>query len=146
MRTFVQSKENARAQAKWLVVNAAGQPVGRIASQVAALLRGKHKTTFTRHVNCGDFVIILNAAQVVLTGKKRQEKMYYNYSGFIGGLREQTADELLTTHPERVIKAAIKGMLPRGALGHQIIDNLKVYAGTDHPHASQRPEAFELKN
>lgn len=146
MGTFVQSKEKAREQANWLVVDAAGKPVGRVASQVAALLRGKHKPTFTKHVNGGDFVIVLNAAQVVLTGKKRAEKMYYNYSGFIGGMREQTADELLRTHPERVIKSAVKGMLPRGALGHQVIDNLKVYAGTDHPHASQKPVAYELKH
>ncbi len=145
MRTFVQSKEKAREQANWLVVDAAGKPVGRVASQVAALLRGKHKPTFTKHVNGGDFVIVLNAAQVVLTGKKRTEKMYYNYSGFIGGLREQTADELLNTHPERVIKSAVKGMLPRGALGHQIIDNLKIYAGGDHPHSAQQPVAYELK-
>ncbi len=146
MRTFVQSKEKAREQAKWLVIDVAGKPVGRAASQIAALLRGKHKPTFTKHVNSGDFVIILNAAQVVFTGNKRSKKMYYNYSGFIGGMREQSADELLETYPERVIKAAVKGMLPRGALGHQIIDNLKVYAGSEHPHASQQPVPYELKN
>jgi len=145
MSTYFQSKEKARAEAKWLIVDAAGKPVGRVASQVAALLRGKHKTDFTKHVNGGDFVIVLNASQVVLTGNKRSQKMYGDYSGYIGGLRERSAEEVLATFPDVVIRRAVRGMLPRGALGHQVIDNLKVYAGGEHPHASQKPTKIELQ-
>lgn len=145
MKTFSQSVENARATAKWLIVDAAGLPVGRIASRVAHLLRGKHKTTFTRNIDGGDNVIVLNASKVVLTGKKKTDKYYYNYSNYIGGLREQSADELLGTYPERIILSAVKGMLPRGALGHKIIKKLKVYPNAEHPHASQKPETVSVE-
>lgn len=145
MSTYFQSKEQAESDAQWLVVDAAGKSVGRVASTVAALLRGKHKPQFTKHVNGGDFVIVVNASQVRLTGNKMNKKMYYNYSGFIGGLREQTASEVMEQYPERVIEHAVAGMLPDGALGHRIIKKLHVYAGTDHKHASQKPKAWEVK-
>ena len=144
MSTYFQSKEDAEASAKWLLVDVADKPVGRVASQIAAILRGKNSPKYTKHVNGGDFVVVVNASKIKFTGNKRQQKMYYNYSGYIGGLREQNADEVLSTNPERVIIAAVKGMLPRGALGHNIIKKLKVYPGLEHPHASQKPEVFDV--
>ena len=144
MSTYFQSKEDAESAAKWLIIDATDKPVGRIASRIAHILRGKHRPTFTKHVNGGDFVIVVNAAKIKFTGKKREQKMYYNYSGYIGGLREQNAAEVLDSNPQRIIEAAVKGMLPRGALGHNIIKKLKVYPGSEHPHASQKPEVMEL--
>lgn len=146
MSTYFQSKEQAVTDAQWLIIDAAGKPVGRIASKIAALLRGKHKPQFTKHVNGGDFVIVLNASKVVFTGKKLSQKRYYNYSGFIGGMREQTAEEVMKQYPERIIQAAVKGMLPRGALGHNIIQKLRVYSGTEHPHVSQQPKVVEVND
>lgn len=128
---------------KWYVVDAADQPLGRIASEVAKILRGKHKPTFTPHMDTGDFVIILNAEKVKLTGKKWQNKKYYRHSGYPGGLKEITYDKLRDKSPEMILQLAIKGMLPKNTLGRAQIKKLKIYAGTEHPHQAQQPQ--ELK-
>jgi large subunit ribosomal protein L13 len=130
---------------KWLVVDAAGQTLGRLASEVASLIRGKHKPEFTPHIDTGDFVVVINAEKIVLTGKKLQQKKYYRHSGYPGGLRTTTAQEMLNTKPERIIELAVYGMLPKNKLGHQLQTKLKVYAGAEHPHAAQQPEAWELR-
>ena len=145
MATYFQSKEEAIAASKWVVVDATGLPVGRLASEVASLIRGKHRPEFTKHVSCGDFVIVVNAEKVIFTGKKESKKIYYHHTGFPGGVKSATAGQLLKNHPDRVISHAVKGMLPRGALGHQMISKLKVYAGAEHPHSAQMPEPYEIK-
>lgn len=144
MSTYFQSKEDATDNPRWVIVDAANKPVGRVASKVAALLRGKDSPKFTKHVNGGSFVIVLNASKAVLTGKKRTQKIYAQYSGYIGGLVEKSADELFNTNPERIIVTAVKGMLPHGALGHRVLQKLKVYSGIEHPHAAQKPEVVEI--
>lgn len=128
---------------KWYVIDAQGQTVGRLASQVASVLRGKNKPTYTPHVDCGDHVIIINAEKVVFTGKKLDQKLYRRHSGYAGGMKETTAREMLDKHPERVVMYAVKGMLPKNSLGRQMLTKLRVYAGTEHNHEAQKPE--ELK-
>ncbi|MFC0212790.1 50S ribosomal protein L13 [Paenibacillus chartarius] len=144
MRTTYMAKP-LEVERKWLVVDAAGQTLGRLASEVAALIRGKHKPEFTPHVDTGDFVVVINAEKIVLTGKKLQQKKYYRHSGYPGGLRTTTAQEMLNTKPERIIELAVHGMLPKNKLGHQMQTKLKVYAGAEHPHAAQQPVAWELR-
>lgn len=144
-KTYSQSKEDAKANQKWYLVDATGVPVGRVASEVAGLLRGKHKTTFTPHVDGGDFVVVVNADKVKFTGNKLDQKTYYKHSGYVGGLKSVTAGRLMETFPERVLENAIKGMLPKGKLGRAVYKKLNVYAGGDHPHVAQKPEAYELK-
>jgi len=129
---------------KWYVVDADGMTLGRLASQVAAILRGKNKPTFTPHVDCGDHVIVINAAKVVLTGKKLDQKVYYHHSGFAGGLKQTKYRKLLAEKPEFAVKHAVTGMLPKGPLGRQMARKLRVYAGAEHEHAAQMPEALEL--
>ena len=126
-------------QRKWFVVDANGQVLGRLASRVAAILRGKHKTTFTPHLDVGDHVIVVNAEKVHLTGRKRTEKRYRWHTGYIGGLREVRAETMLSTHPERVIEWAVQGMLPKNRLGRAMARKLKVYRGAEHPHEAQQP-------
>lgn len=138
MKTFSAKKEEV--ERKWYVVDAQGKVLGRLASEVAKVLRGKHKPIFTPHVDTGDHVIIINAGKVKLTGRKLDEKLYYRYSGYPGGLKSITSKKLLQSKPERVIELAVKGMLPKNKLGRSTIKKLKVYAGPDHPHAAQRPE------
>lgn len=145
-KTFTLTKEQAERDAQWLVVDAAGVPLGRLASQVAALLRGKHKPTFTTHIDSGDYVIVVNADKVSLSGRKLDQKKYFKHSGYVGGISSIVADDLRDRNPERMIQLAVKRMIPKGALGHQVIKKLKVYAGDSHPHAAQKPEVFELKN
>jgi len=128
----------------WLLIDAKGKVLGRLASQVAIILRGKHKPTFTPHVDCGDFVVVVNAAEVELTGRKRENKVYYRYTGYPGGIRSVTAGRLLETRPERVIESAVRGMLPKGPLGRRMLRKLKVYARAEHPHAAQKPERLEI--
>lgn len=128
------------ADRRWLVIDAQGRVLGRLASQVAVILRGKHKPTFEPHVDHGDHVIVVNADKVELTGRKLTDKMYRWHSGYIGGLREVSAETMLRTHPERVIEWAVQGMLPKGRLGRAMFKKLKVYRGAEHPHAAQRPE------
>lgn len=130
---------------RWYLVDADGLVLGRMASQVATVLRGKNKPAFTRHVDTGDFVVVVNAEKVRLTGRKWDKKMYYNYSGYMGGLRERSAESVRRTKPEEIILRAVKGMLPKGAMGNALLTKLKVYAGPDHPHAAQKPEKLELE-
>lgn len=144
MRTTYMAKP-LEVERKWLIVDAAGQTLGRLASEVASLIRGKHKPQFTPHIDTGDFVVVINAEKIVLTGKKLQQKKYYRHSGYPGGLRTTTAQEMLNTKPERIIELAVKGMLPKNKLGHQMQTKLKVYAGAEHPHAAQLPEVWELR-
>lgn len=145
MRTQFKSKEEAQADRKWLLVDAAGAPVGRVASEVAALIRGKHKTSYAPHVDSGDFVVVVNAEKVAFTGKKLEKKIYYHHTQYIGGLKSIKAGDLLESHPERVIERAVRGMLPKGNLGHQMIGKLKVYAGSEHPHKAQEPREYKLR-
>jgi large subunit ribosomal protein L13 len=130
---------------KWYVVDAKGKTLGRLASEVAMLLRGKHKPQFTPHVDTGDFVIVINAAQVELTGKKLEKKIYYRHSGYPGGLKAITAGDLRAKNPQRMIELAVKGMLPKNSLGRQQFKKLKVYAGSEHPHQAQQPVEWELR-
>jgi large subunit ribosomal protein L13 len=129
---------------EWFVVDAGGQTLGRLASRVAATLRGKHKPQFSPSVDVGDFVIVINAEKIRVTGRKMEQKKYYHHSGYPGGLSEITLAEQLKRHPTRVIQAAVRGMLPRNRLGRKMFKKLKVYAGPDHPHQAQHPKPLEL--
>ena len=141
MKTFMASP--ATIDRKWYVVDAEGKTLGRLASEVAKVLRGKNKAIFTPHIDTGDYVIVVNADKVKVTGKKLDQKIYYHHSDYIGGMKETTLREMMNKHPERVIEYAVKGMLPKGPLGRSMITKLHVYAGAEHPHAAQKPE--ELK-
>ena len=139
------SAKAADIQKKWLIIDAKGLVVGRLASLVAMRLRGKHKPTYTPHVDDGDNVIVINAAQAVLTGKKREKKVYYHHTGHIGGIKERTAKSILEGRfPERVVEKAVERMLPRGPLARRQLSNLRVYPGPDHPHAAQNPEVVDV--
>jgi large subunit ribosomal protein L13 len=139
------SAKPAEVEKKWVLIDAQGLVVGRLATIVAMRLRGKHKPTFTPHVDDGDNVIIVNAEKVVLTGRKRENKVYYHHTGYIGGIKERTAKFILESkHPERVVEKAVERMLPRGPLGRRQLKNLKVYAGPAHPHEAQQPEALDI--
>lgn len=129
---------------KWFVVDAQAKVLGRLASQIAATLRGKHKPNYSTFQDTGDFVIVVNAEKIRLTGKKLDDKVYYNHSGYMGGLRERSAKEILEKSPEELIYKAVKGMLPKNTLGRAQLKKLKVYAGSEHPHAAQQPENIEL--
>jgi large subunit ribosomal protein L13 len=129
---------------KWFVVDADGQVLGRLATRVATILRGKHKPAFSPHLDLGDHVVVVNAEKVRLTGKKVRDKMYRWHTGYIGGLREVSAETMLRTHPERVIEWAVQGMLPKNRLGRAVAKKLKVYRGPEHPHQAQRPEPLSL--
>ena len=141
MKTFVATPANR--ERNWLVVDATDKTLGRLATQIADTLRGKHKPEFTPHCDVGDFVIVVNAEKIAVTGKKRQEKLYYRHSGYPGGLRSRTLDEMLARRPEEVIRLAVKGMLPRNRIARAQLRKLKVYAGPEHPHAAQQPETME---
>ena len=130
---------------KWLLVDADGQVLGRLATRIATILRGKHKPIFAPHLDVGDHVVVINAEKVHLTGRKRHDKMYRWHTGYIGGLREVRAETMLQTHPERVIEWAVQGMLPKNRLGRAMAKKLKVYRGANHPHQAQQPQALELK-
>ncbi len=144
-KTFALSRAQAHADRRWLVIDADGVPLGRLASRVASLLIGKHKPTFSPHVDSGDHVIVVNAEKVVLKGKKAVQKKYFHHTGYVGGIRSISAGELRDQKPERLIWLAVKRMIQKGALGHQIVKKLKVYAGPDHPHAAQSPEVHEME-
>ena len=137
MKTFMASP--ATIDRKWYVVDAEGKTLGRLASEVAKVLRGKNKPIFTPHIDTGDYVIVVNAEKIKVTGKKLDQKVYYRHSGYVGGIKETTLKEMLNKHPERVIEFAVKGMLPKGPLGRQMYTKLFVYAGPDHKHAAQKP-------
>ena len=142
MKSFI--AKPAEVERKWYVVDADGKTLGRLASEVASVPRGKNKPTFTPHVDCGDYVIVINAEKVAVTGKKRPEKIYKKHTGYPGGLREITFDKLQQKKPEEIIRHAVKGMLPDGKLGRQMFKKLKVYAGAEHPHTAQKPETLEI--
>jgi large subunit ribosomal protein L13 len=137
--TIVNSQD---VQREWFVIDAEGQTIGRLATRIATVLRGKHKVTFTPHVDGGDYVIVLNADKIVFTGKKLDQKKYYKYSGYMGGLRSWTARELMNTYPERIVESAVKGMLPKNRLARQMIKKLKIYSGSEHAHSAQNPQPF----
>lgn len=143
MKTYMANKETV--ERRWYVVDAAGKRLGRLSTEVATVLRGKHKPTFTPHVDCGDYVIVVNAKEVELTGNKWDQKKYYRHSRYPGHLKETTAKVMNQTHPERLIEFAVKGMLPKGRLGRQMYKKLFVYAGNEHPHQAQQPEELVLK-
>ncbi|ETR75351.1 50S ribosomal protein L13 [Afipia sp. P52-10] len=143
MQTF--SAKPAEVEKKWVLIDAKGLVVGRLATLVAMRLRGKHLPTYTPHVDCGDNVIIINASKVVLTGRKRDQKMYYNHTGYIGGIKERSAKSILEGRfPERIVEKAVERMLPRGPLGRKQLGNLRVYAGAEHPHEAQQPQVVDI--
>lgn len=141
--TFMQSKETVTRD--WYVIDAKDMPLGRVASKAAVLLRGKHKVTYTPHIDCGDYVIIVNADKVLLTGNKLEGKMYYDHSRYVGGLRERTAKEMKENYPVEMIERAVKGMIPHTRLGRKVAKKLFVYEGAEHPHTAQKPEVLEVK-
>jgi len=143
VRTF--SPKQGDVQRQWHVIDATDVVLGRLATHTATLLRGKHKPIFAPHVDTGDFVVIVNAGKVALTGNKSSQKIAYRHSGYPGGLKRVRYDELLATRPERAIELAVKGMLPHNTLGRQMLKKLKVYAGPEHPHAAQQPQTYEIK-
>ena len=143
MKTFMASP--ATIDRKWYVVDAEGKTLGRLASEVAKVLRGKNKAIFTPHIDTGDYVIVINAEKIAVTGKKLDQKIYYHHSDYVGGMKETTLKEKLAKKPEEVIELAVKGMLPKNALGREMIKKLKVYSGAEHEHAAQKPEKLEIK-
>ena len=142
MKTFSAKPHEVRRE--WLLVDAEGKTLGRLASEIARRLRGKHKPEFTPHVDTGDYVVVVNAEKVAVTGRKMTDKVYYRHTGYIGNMKSITLEKQLASHPERVIQTAVKGMLPKNPLGRAMIKKLKIYAGTEHPHAAQQPRALEL--
>lgn len=142
MGTFM--AKPAEIERKWYIIDAAGRPLGRTASEAARILRGKHKPIFTPHIDTGDFVIIINADQAILTGKKLDQKMYYHHSGYPGGLKEVKYKDLMAKKPVLAVEKAVKGMLPHNSLGRATAKKLKVYAGSEHPHTAQKPEIWEF--
>lgn len=142
MRTTFMAKPDA-VERKWYVIDATGKRVGRLATEIATLLRGKHKPEFTPHVDTGDFVVVVNCDKVVFTGTKWQTKLYRRHSGYPGGLKETRAIDVLRTHPERILYSAVKGMLPHNSLGAKQLTKLKLYAGAEHPHEAQQPIPYE---
>ncbi|MGB9698709.1 MAG: 50S ribosomal protein L13 [Thermodesulfobacteriota bacterium] len=142
MATMMAKKDEVKR--KWHLVDAKGKTLGRLAARIAILLRGKHKPTFTPHVDTGDFVVVINAEKVVLTGKKWKEKLYIHHSGYPGGLKSISAQKMWEKHPERLITMAVQGMLPKNKLGRKLLKKLKVYAGESHPHQAQLPEPINL--
>ena len=143
MKSFMATPDTIKRE--WYVVDATGHTLGRLASEVASILRGKNKPIYTPHMDCGDYVIIVNADKIKVTGKKMDQKIYYHHSEYIGGMKETTLKEKMAKKPEQVIELAVKGMLPKGPLGRQMYKKLYVYAGPDHKHAAQKPQALELK-
>lgn len=142
MKTF--SAKPAEVQRDWFVVDAAGKTLGRLASEIAFRLRGKHKPQFTPHVDTGDYIVVVNADKVAVTGRKAEQKTYYRFTGYIGNMKSITFDKLIVEHPERAIEFAVKGMLPRNRLGRAMFKKLKVYSGPDHQHHAQQPQALEI--
>lgn len=143
MKSFMASPSTI--ERKWYVVDATGHTLGRLSSEIASILRGKNKPTFTPHIDTGDYVIVVNAEKIKVTGKKMDQKIYYNHSDYVGGMRETTLKEKMAKKPEDVIRLAVKGMLPKGPLGRSMISKLHVYAGPDHKQQAQKPEVLEIK-
>lgn len=145
MRTTYMPQGNNAVERKWYIVDAAGKTLGRLASEVAGIIRGKHKPEFTPNVDTGDFVVVINASKIELTGKKLTKKMYYRHSHYPGGLKATSAGDMIKNKPERIIELAVYGMLPKNRLGDAMKTKLKVYAGAEHPHQAQQPEVWELR-
>ena len=143
MKSFMASPSTI--ERKWYVVDATGHTLGRLASEIASILRGKNKPTFTPHIDTGDYIVVVNADKIKVTGKKMDQKVYYHQSDYVGGMKEQTLKEKMAKKPEDVIYLAVKGMLPKGPLGREMITKLHVYAGADHKHQAQKPEVLEIK-
>lgn len=142
MKSFIAKPQEI--ERKWYVIDAEGKTLGRLAAQVAAILRGKNKPIFTPHVDCGDYVIVVNAEKVAVTGKKRTDKVYKRHTGYPGGLRQLTFEQMMEKHPTEVVRHAVKGMMPTGKLGRQMYKKLKVYAGPEHNHGAQKPKTLEF--
>ena len=142
MKSYMQKKETV--ERKWYVIDAEGKPLGRVASKAAHILRGKHKATYTPHIDCGDYVIIVNASKVLLTGNKLEDKKYYSHSQYPGGLRTRTAKEMIEKYPEEMVEKAVKGMLPKNRLGRAMYKKLFVYAGSNHKHMAQKPNEMDV--
>ena len=144
MKTYVATPDTRTRE--WLLVDAAGLTLGRLATQLATILRGKHKAEFTPHIDTGDFIVVVNAEKIVVTGNKRKEKVYYRHTGYPGGLRSRTLEEMLDRRPEEVIRKAVRGMLPRTRLGRTQLLKMKIYAGPAHPHEAQNPRPFQIES
>ncbi|MFP4209423.1 MAG: 50S ribosomal protein L13 [Wenzhouxiangella sp.] len=142
MKTYTAKPQDIRRQ--WHLVDADGKTLGRLATEIARRLRGKHKPEFTPHMDTGDYIVVVNAEKVHVTGNKLADKMYYRHTGYIGNLKSTNLEKLLASHPERVIQQAVKGMMPKGPLGRAMLTKLKIYAGGEHPHAAQQPQPLEL--
>ncbi|WP_028487214.1 50S ribosomal protein L13 [Thiomicrorhabdus chilensis] len=142
MKTFV--AKPAEIKRDWYIVDAEGKTLGRLAADIASRLRGKHKPEYTPHADCGDYIVVINAEKIAVTGKKRNDKMYYHHTGYVGHLKSTNFEKLIDKAPQRPIEFAVKGMLPKGPLGRAMFKKLKVYAGADHPHTAQQPKALEL--
>lgn len=142
MKTF--SAKPAEVKRDWYVVDAEGKTLGRLSTEIARRLRGKHKPTYTPHIDTGDYIIVINAEKIHVTGKKLDDKVYYHHTGYIGNLKSETLKERLERHPERAIEAAVKGMLPKGPLGRAMFKKMKVFAGAEHPHAAQQPKVLDI--
>lgn len=142
MKTYTAKPKSVKRD--WYIVDAAGQTLGRLATEIASRLRGKHKPEYTPHVDTGDYIVVINAEQVCVTGKKTTDKIYYSHTGFPGGIKEISFEKLIDKAPERVLEAAVKGMLPRNPLGRDMYRKLKVYAGSNHPHAAQQPQELKI--
>ena len=138
------SAKPAEVQHDWYVVDASGKTLGRLATEIARRLRGKHKTSYTPHVDTGDYIVVINAEEITVTGKKAQDKKYYRHTGFHGGIRETNFEKLIAHKPETVLEKAVKGMLPKGPLGYAMIKKMKVYAGSEHPHTAQQPQVLDI--
>lgn len=143
MKTKMANNENI--ERKWFVVDAEGKTLGRFASEIAQILKGKHKPIYTPHVDCGDYIIVLNCEKIVVTGRKETQKVYRHHTGWVGNLKEISYKEMMKKHPERIIIHAVKGMLPKNSLGRKMIKKLKVYVGSEHNHEAQKPEVLEIK-
>lgn len=144
MSTFMAKKEEDNR--KWILIDVKDQVVGRAATKIAEILRGKHRPTYTPHVDTGDFVVVVNAAQIKLTGDKWEKKIYYSHSGYMGGIKETAAEEMREKHPDRILLKAVKGMLPKNFLGKKMLTKLKIYSAATHPHESQQPTEFKLNS
>ncbi|RMG54750.1 MAG: 50S ribosomal protein L13 [Gammaproteobacteria bacterium] len=142
MKTF--SAKPHEVKRDWFVIDATGKPLGRLASEIARRLRGKHKPEYTPHVDTGDYIVVINAEKVAVTGNKRKDKMYYRHTGYIGNLKSTNFEKLIQEHPERPIQLAVKGMMPRGPLGRAMLKKLKIYAGPEHKHEAQQPKLLEI--
>ncbi len=144
MKTYIAREKEVADSKRWYIVDAENMVLGRMAAKIAHILRGKHKPIYSPHQDVGDFIVVVNAEKIKLTGKKMEQKSYFRHSGYIGGVTDTPVALMLQTHPERVVEFAVKGMLPKNALGRQMYKKLKVYAGPDHPHAAQNPEVLDL--